>query len=269
MALKSVLTEDEFDELGEELRAHYSKFEDKYVVDVDGWKSHPAVVKIKKSADSWSASYTTMKEELEGIKESLAPFLDEEIKLDELDPAALTKAADFLKNGGTLEGDKFDVEGYKARITAPLARQIEDLKGQVEKANGAYEGVLRDNALQRAIAEAKVAPHFVPAVQAMFRDKVKVRKEGDDVVTEVDTEYGPQSVSSFMADWAKSDQGAHFVAGAENSGGGANPGSKAGGGKNPWAPDSWSPSGQVAIFRENPARAREMAAKHGKKIGDS
>lgn len=71
-----------------------------------------------------------------------------------------------------------------------------------------------------------------------------------------------------MREWAQTDEGKAFIEAAGNSGGGAH-GGGSGSGKvnNPWSREHWNMTEQARIFREDPERARKMAAAHGKKVG--
>lgn len=91
-------------------------------------------------------------------------------------------------------------------------KELEQLKTQLNEKDDLVNTHVKSATLQRAMAEAGVAKQFMPAVEAMMKDKIKV--EGTDVY------LNEKPVSEALKEWASSDDGQHYVAAPANSGGG-------------------------------------------------
>lgn len=82
------------------------------------------------------------------------------------------------------------------------------------------KNLLIGTGLTDALASAKVAPQFLPAVKALFAGKVEVKTEG----SERKLFIGDKPLGEAIAAFAQSDEGKHYVAAGNNGGGGANGG---------------------------------------------
>lgn len=71
-----------------------------------------------------------------------------------------------------------------------------------------------DSGLGDAIASAKVAPHFIPAVKAMLASKTSLNDERAVMI-------GDKPLADFVKEWSQSDEGKHYIVAPNNSGGGA------------------------------------------------
>ncbi len=119
---------------------------------------------------------------------------------------ANTKLADALKAGKALTAD---VEKYK--------KAAEGEQAFVSK-------LLIDNGLNDELTKAGVKPEFMKAAKAMIGAQVTLKQDGDNRLPVV----GDKALSDFTTEWAKSDEGKHFVVAPQNGGGGAG-GGKGGG----------------------------------------
>lgn len=98
-----------------------------------------------------------------------------------------------------------------------------------EKANKALQAesaavskMLIDNGLTEAITAAGVKPELAKAVKALFASQATIKADGETRAALI----GDKSIKDFVTEWSKSDEGKHFVAAPENSGGGANSGNR-------------------------------------------
>jgi len=82
--------------------------------------------------------------------------------------------------------------------------------------------LLVDNGLNEALAKAGVKPEYLKAAKAMFAGQVQVVTDGENRVAKV----GDKGLSDFVTAWAAGDEGKHFVAAPNNSGGGSGGGGK-------------------------------------------
>lgn len=130
--------------------------------------------------------------------------------------------------------DDFDAEKYKSLVDSANgskdleralkeqresiekvhAKDIEKLHAQLSEKDNLVTTHVKNAELRKAMAEANIAKAYMPAVEAMMAQKIKV--EGLDVFLD------EKPVSVALKEWANSDDGKHFVSAQANSGGGAN-----------------------------------------------
>lgn len=93
---------------------------------------------------------------------------------------------------------------------------------QAEAESGAVSKLLVDNGLTESLTKAGVKPEYMKAAKSMLASQVNVVAEGDQRIAKV----GDKALSDFVTTWAASDEGKHFVAAQNNSGGGSQGGGK-------------------------------------------
>lgn len=98
--------------------------------------------------------------------------------------------------------------------------EYDKLKKSFESESKFVSSLLVDNGLSDAIVKAGVKPELSKAVKAMLASQVSIKVEGETRAAVI----GDKSVSDYVTEWAKSDEGKHFIAAPANSGGGANGG---------------------------------------------
>lgn len=129
--------------------------------------------------------------------------------------------------------DPAEHQALQESLTATEAKLSEAnklLKAAVKEAETskkAYESeaqfvskLLVDNGLTEAIIKSGVKPEMARAVKAMLSGQVALKVEGDKRTAMI----GDKSLSDAVDEWAKSDEGKHFVSAPNNQGGGANGG---------------------------------------------
>lgn len=117
-------------------------------------------------------------------------------------------------------------EAQKAVKTATT--DAEKARKALDAAEGFTQRLLVDNGLNEALNKAGVTnPVHLKAVKSMLAGQVQIVAEGDNKVAKV----GEKSLADYVGEWAKGDEGKHFVAAPNNSGGGANGGSGGSGNK--------------------------------------
>lgn len=109
----------------------------------------------------------------------------------------------------------------KAAEAGKLAKQsqadAEKYRKAAEQEAGYTSRLLVENGLNEALGKAGVKPEFQKAARAMLAGQVQVKQDGDSRAVLL----GEKPLSDAVAEWAKSDEGKHFVAAPVNSGGGA------------------------------------------------
>jgi vacuolar-type H+-ATPase subunit E/Vma4 len=140
-----------------------------------------------------------------------------------IDPAEFAKLED---ENATLKSQLTDVQKTVAKVQKETGATIENLTKQLASETGFTQQLLKDNGLSDALVKAGVTAPMMPAVKAMLEKQVSIVADGDTRKAVV----GDKPLTDYVAEWAASDAGKHFVAAPVNSGGGAPGGSGGGGG---------------------------------------
>ena len=125
------------------------------------------------------------------------------------------------------ERDKLQSDLQAAhKLVKDATKAAETASKALEQESGFTQKLLIDNGLVGELTKHGVtnAAHL-KAAQAMLRAGVQIVADGENRVAKV----GDKALSDYVKDWAASDEGKHFVAAPNNSGGGANGGSGKGG----------------------------------------
>lgn len=107
---------------------------------------------------------------------------------------------------------KAETEAKTAKIAADKATKA------LEAESGFNQRLLVDNGLTEALTKAGVTnPAFLRAVKSTLASQVQVVTEGDNRIAKA----GDKLLADFVTEWAKSDEGKHFVSAPNNNGGGS------------------------------------------------
>lgn len=116
-----------------------------------------------------------------------------------------------------------DLEQTQAKL-AEAQKLAKNATTEAEKIKKAYESeagftskLLVDNGLNDALLKAGVKPELQKAVKALLSGQVTIKVEGENRSPVI----GDKALGDFVTEWAKSDEGKHFVAAPNNRGGGA------------------------------------------------
>lgn len=154
-----------------------------------------------------------LEEHTAGLKAKNAELLGEVKKLrknSEIDPAEYQSLKDALDEAQGKIG-----ELTKQAKTA--AGEAEKFRKQAEVESASMSRLLVENGLNEALGKAGVKPELLKAAKAMIASQVQLRQDGETRVPVV----GDKVLSDFVGEWAKGDEGKHFVAAPQNGGGGA------------------------------------------------
>lgn len=165
--------------------------------------------------------------------------------VEEATAGLISKRDELLAENKTLKkGRAVDPEAVSKleeridALTAELAtagKALKTTQGDADKSRKALEAesgyvqrLLVDNGLSEALAKAGVTnPVHQKAARAMLASQVQIAADGDQRVAKV----GDKALAEFIGEWAKGDEGKHFVSAPINSGGGAQGGSGGGAAK--------------------------------------
>lgn len=184
-------------------------------------------------------------------------------KLDELIQSvdALTESnkglkGDLAKAKAKAKGAEIDPEEHAAlklqveELTEKLGKseglskkEIEKLTKQLGEKDGALQKYLIDANLTEALAKAGVKPEFMEASKALLKSSASIKSDNGEYVPVI----ADKTLADYVTEWAKGEQGKHFVAAQDNSGGGAGGGS--GGHKTTGKVDG-SPEERAAYFKD-------------------
>lgn len=165
----------------------------------------------------------------EAVEKAVAPLISKRDELlgevkklrknAEIDPADLDKVE--------AERDALKQQLNEANKTAKKATEAaEQARKALEGAEGFTQRLLVDNGLNDALTKAGVTnPVHLKAAKSMLAGQVQIAVDGDNKVAKV----GDKALAEYITEWAKGDEGKHFVAAPANSGGGAGGGSGGGG----------------------------------------
>jgi hypothetical protein len=121
---------------------------------------------------------------------------------------------------------------------AKLLKQAQDA---LASESGFTQKLLLDNGLTDALVKVGVANQFLPAVKAMLGTQAKVIVDGDARKAVI----GDKELSEFVASWATTDEGKHYIAAPGNGGGGASGGAGNGSGAKVWSRDTFNSKNDV------------------------
>lgn len=287
MALKAVITEEEFGELEEATQSFYAWDEqtERYHLEVEDVDSHPDVAKLRRSHQRSKQEREEAKQKAKDLERRLGKIaeVDPEINLEDADDETVQRALKILKGeeeeeehqeGGQRDKDRGrgpkakvpDIEKVKADARKPLEKELEGIKAERDQYANELDKLVRDQALTEALSSVQVAGPYLGPLKSYFdrQIEIEVDDEGGRQAL-IDTEYGKQPLTSYIKEWAASDEGKAFIQG--HTGGGAT-GSKTNGQKkrNPWLKGQEDFNEQMRMAREEPDLARQMAQQAGKRI---
>lgn len=281
MSLKTVV--DDLEEVEEKFRDLYEQDESgKYVLSVDDVDSHPKVSNLKNAYEQEKQKRRKAAEDRDGIKQRVGRLLDTDPDLDlaDVDDETLHRALAIVKGetdpnepdpndpNKKGKGQDIDIDKIKANARKPLERELEAAKAEAEKWQNLAQRTLIDNALSSALTRAGVKdPDYRELLTERFRRQCRIDESEGEFSVLMDGEYGEMDPGNWVKEWAQTDYAKKFIDAGGNSGGGAS-GNGRGDPKvpNPWKKETENFDEQLRIAREDPERAKRMAAEAGKKL---
>lgn len=103
------------------------------------------------------------------------------------------------------------------KTTKKATDEAEKMKKALEAEAGFSTKLIIENGLNDSLVGAKVKPEMMKAVKALLSGQVALKADGDKRVPVIND----KPLSDFVAEWSKTDEGKHFVAAPDNSGGGS------------------------------------------------
>jgi hypothetical protein len=138
-----------------------------------------------------------------------------------------------------------------------VTKERDEAAKSLEAETGFTQKLLVDNGLSDALVAANVAKQFLPAAKALLAGQVTLKVDGENRVAMV----GEKTLADFVGEWAKGEDGKHYVAAPGNSGAGAKPGDKTPGGSGKTIDqagfDAMKPVERAAFFSDGGTIAAE------------
>lgn len=250
MPLKAVV--DNLEGVDEALHGLYVEDGGKFYLSVEGIDEHTAVRGLKSNKDTLLAEKKRLEKALEQYEGLDAEAAREALrKMEETEEAGLK--------------DKGKFEELKSKLTEKHTTELQKKDGEITKLTSFIERLLVDDAINRAMEEIDVLPHFRPAVRALMKERgPKVLRDGDDFRGVMPTDMGEAEIGSYMKEWARTDDAAHYVKAEVPSGSGGQGGRGEGGRMtNPFKAESRNLTEQMRLAKEDPALAKRLAAAAG------
>lgn len=277
MALKTVITSEEFEGLDDGLRSHYIESQaGGYVLDAGDLDQHPKVLglrnTLKKFQEAGGTDARRLKarlEEADRLRDGFGDLDPEEVR------TALTRLQELEATGGKPSGD--DVQ---RTLQDALAKQAEKLNGTWEakvSEKDAEINHLRGHIENRELSQGltnelkgKVLEGTEESVGLLLRAKFENRVVWDEIHGErmprgvFVNDLGEEvNVATFVETWLRSEGAKPFVPGSGNNGTGSKADGPGSGRTNPFKAETRNLTEQGRIFRENPALAKQLAAAAG------
>lgn len=174
-------------------------------------------------ADTKKAIEKSIEEAVEGLKTKNTELL---AKVKKATAGATIDPAEHQALQAELEAATGKLKEDDKALKTALA-EGERARKALETESGFTTRLLIDNGLSEALLKAGVKPEFNKAAKALLSGQVALKTEGDKRTPVV----GEKALGDFITDWAKSDEGKHFVAAPGNAGGGASGGASGGEGQ--------------------------------------
>ena len=160
--------------------------------------------------------------------QELLAELKEARKGKAIDPAELDRLQSKI--------DALEVDlGSAQKASKEQAKLLKQAQDALASESGFTQKLLLDNGLTDALVKAGVATPLLPAVKAMLGSQAKVIVDGDARKAVI----GDKELSEFVASWATSDEGKHYIAAPGNGGGGASGGAGNGSGAKVWTRETF------------------------------
>lgn len=254
-------------EIPAEYKGLYSEKDGAWVLTgVEGMKSQTDINKVSEALRKERNDHKVLRESLRktfGDQYDLAEISERYGRLEELE--ALVEGGDF-KDPKKIEAL---VEARVKTKLSPLERQIAELtkrNGELASENETFQVKSRTRAIHDAVREAATKVKLLPGAlddAMMLAERTFTVTEDGTVVT--NDEH--KSPGMTPADWFNELQPTKSHWWPSSQGGGAGGNMNGGEGKNPWSNEHWNITEQSRVYRQNPARASNLAQAAGTKVG--
>lgn len=270
MAIRTVVTEEEFADLPEHLQGEYAKAADgKYYADLDdSINQHPKVSGLANALDRFKqASGVSDPRKLKARLDEAQTIRERFGDLDPEDAAAAIARLEELESG---EGDKdreAEIKRIREGLETKYTKQLDEKDTRINRLTKSVEDREIRQKITAALSKLPLLEGVEDGARLVLMDKSpKVVWDEDEARGVFVGELGEEiDVSTFVEAWSKTKEGQGYMRESGNRGSNSsnNRGAGGSGGKNPWAKDSRNLTEQGRIMKENPALAKQLKAAAG------
>lgn len=182
----------------------YKEVDGKFALQVEGFPSQESVTKLE----------TTLAEVRKEKRDALNDVKTLNSKYGALPEDFDINEFNRLKDADPAKELDVKLQEQRERMTSQFDAEKQALEEKIQSSDALVTKHVRDAQLMTAMTEVGVGKQFVPAVKAMFADKIIV--EGENVL------LNERPVSEAVKAWSETDEGKHFIAAPANSGGDTN-----------------------------------------------
>lgn len=280
MALKAVLTAEDFEAADESVQSHYSAAADgRYYLEADGVDELPTVrglaATLKKYRDVAPDANVLRKriEEATAIREAVGDLSLDEVKealarLKELEDAAQNPQTKDKDAQAEIQRVKDALEKQRQKDRAASEGLIAEKEAEIARLMRHVESKEIDLAIEAGLGKVGVMPEMKDAVRALLKERgPKVVWDGDAPKGVFATDLDDVPILTYIEAWGRSDEAKPFLPASGNEGTGSKNGAPVKGGRvNPWKDETRNITKQGEILRENPALAQQLASAAGKRL---
>jgi hypothetical protein len=264
MVLKATL--DNLDDLPEQVHEHYVLRDGRYHLETEGLRTQADVDRV-------TSALTKERTEHKTLKDRYAPLSTLGVEVDEI----VTRVNKFpeleIASKGKIDETKLEeiVSGRLKTATAPMERELATLREGVTQRDGVigqYQERDRINTIRSDIRGAAEKAGLLPTAIEDALDIGSRMFNIDETGRVVTTEGNGVTPGVDAAVWLTEMQNKRPHWWPASVGGGAGGGGKGNhGGVNPFSAEGWNLTQQMAVARENPARAEQLAKAAGTSVG--
>jgi len=109
-----------------------------------------------------------------------------------------------------------NIEAVKKQISDSYGKEKAALEAKLATMQNNLHKLVVEDGLTKALVDAGVAAHYLPAAKALLQTTGKI-EIGDDLTAKIDSD----NLSDYVVKWAQGDAGKYFVSAPVNNGGGA------------------------------------------------
>lgn len=273
--LKTIV--DTLDGIEEQYHGLYEEKDGKYILQLEGVDSHPAVLALKNGHANSKRERDQAKRELAEAKAKLAGVpedfdadewsrlkSEEEARQSDPEGKDVRKQLDQQRESLIRQHESKVAALKKAHETA-----LAEAKAEMASLETDLRGALVDDGLTKALVKAGVKPTLLKAAKRMFDADVEVVVEDGVRLARMKSDLGGNTIDEFVSNWAQSDDAKDFIAPPT---GGDERGSTRGRvatSDNPFGKGGWNKTAQGQLFRSNKVKAEQLAKSAGFKSLDA
>ena len=249
---------DSLDNVPEAVRAEYVEQDGKFILQLEGAKPLTDFENLE------SAMKKRLGDALAKLEAANQDALSKgDLKAFARDFAREMNAESAGTSGGANEQHVADLE---RKLAASEEKEVQ-LTGERDTAINNHRSAARTSAIAAAVADSTPRAEAAEAVVKMAGDYFEVAEDGS-VKSKIDCEYGPDLEPKAVIEKMKTDpRWAPFwppsKGGGADRGGGMGGAGGSDGDKNPWSPEQWNKTEQMAMVQTDAAKAERLAKAAG------